>query len=309
MSYTFERKIGTYGHGNQGPLLFFIGGIHGNEPSGVFALRRVFHKLEEVKPAFYGKIIGLSGNCTALAREQRYIDRDLNRLWSAGEVERILALKAEERNSEEKEMVELLRYMEAAIKSDYEPQIFVDLHTTSGRGGLFSIITDDPQNRRLAEKLYAPIVFNLVDELALTTNKFFENRGLIGMAFESGQHHDPISIDLHEAAIWVLMAECGCVYKEDIPDYHIYPERLRLATENMARYVRVTYRHDISPEDEFTMNDGYENFQRIQAGEPLGKDRQGVIAAPSEGLVLMPLYQKQGEDGFFVIEELDQPPV
>ena len=309
MSYNFERKIGTYGHGNEGPLLFFIGGIHGNEPSGVFALRRVFHKLYALKPAFYGKIIGLSGNCKALAQEKRYMDRDLNRVWSEEEIKKILEKPPQDRNSEEHEMVELLRYMEAAIKSDYEPQVYVDLHTTSGKGGLFSIITDDEKNRKLAEKLYAPIVFNLVDELALTVNKFFENRGLTGIAFESGQHHDPLSIDLHEAAIWVLMVECGCVYRDDIPDYQVYPERLRLATENMARYVRVTYRHDISPEDEFIMNDGYENFQRIRAGEPLAKDRKGIISAPSEGLMLMPLYQKQGEDGFFVMEELDNPPV
>jgi len=40
--------------------------------------------------------------------------------------------------------------------------------------------------------------------------------------------------------------------------------------------------------------------QRVRAGETLASDRQGKIAAPVDGRILLPLYQQQGDDGFFL---------
>ncbi|MEL6674611.1 MAG: succinylglutamate desuccinylase/aspartoacylase family protein [Bacteroidota bacterium] len=304
-----ERVIGSWGQGEPGPLLFFLGGIHGNEPAGVIALERVFATLTQHKIPIKGKIIGLRGNCQALAAKKRYIDRDLNRLWSDPEIARVKALPPAERNVEEKELVELLRFFEAAFKSDYGPQIFVDLHTTSAPGGLFSITTDDKANRELAEALRVPIIFNLVDELALTTNVYFKNRGINGIAFESGQHDDPASIDIHEAAIWVLLVACQALQPEQIPDYAQYPARLKGASESLDEFLWIAYRHPITPQDQFAMNPGYANFQSIQKGELLGQDQGGEIRASVEGKILMPLYQPQGEDGFFIMQPIDQPPI
>lgn len=304
-----RRVIGSFGKGEQGPLLFCIGGIHGNEPAGVLALHRVISKLEALDPPFAGKLMALSGNVEALQRQQRYIDRDLNRLWSEEEIARVKSLSQEHRNSEEQELIELMRFVQASAETPYEPKIYVDLHTTSAPGGLFSIVTDDPEIRQLAEVLKAPIIFNLVDELALTTNKFFENRGLTGLAFEAGQHDDPASVDNHEAAIWILLAEIGCIQTADIPNFEQFPKRLTQATEQLDHYLSVCYRHPITREDQFLMNRGYVNFQGIQQGELLAKDKEGDIASPCDGQMLMPLYQNQGEDGFFVIEVLQEPPV
>lgn len=304
-----ERVIGSYGQGKLGPLLFCIGGIHGNEPAGVLALQRVFSTLETQQPSFAGKLIGLAGNVEGLNQGKRYIHRDLNRLWSEEEIERVKNLDASARNSEEKELIELLRFIDASVDTPYEPKVYVDLHTTSAPGGLFSIVTDDAINRRLAEPLQAPLIFNLVTELALTTNRFFDNRGLAGLAYESGQHDDPTSIDVHEAAIWTLLAEIGCLSPADIPDFKQLQKLLLDATAHLYNYMRVCYRHPITSEDQFVMQPGYVNFQSIKKGELLAYDRNGPVYSPCDGQILMPLYQKQGEDGFFVVEPLENPPV
>ncbi|MEM7368750.1 MAG: succinylglutamate desuccinylase/aspartoacylase family protein [Bacteroidota bacterium] len=304
-----RRVIGSFGKGEQGPLLFCIGGIHGNEPAGVLALQRVIDRLETLNPPFAGKLMALSGNVIALKKQQRYIDRDLNRLWSEEEIVRIKSLAPADRNSEEKELLELMRFIQASAETPYEPKIYVDLHTTSAPGGLFSIVTDDSAIRQLAEVLKAPIIFNLVDELALTTNKFFDTRGLTGLAFEAGQHDDASSIDNHEAAIWILLAEIGCIHPRDIPDFGQYAARLSEATKELDNYLSVCYRHPISATDQFRMNRGYVNFQSVKQGEYLAEDKDGEILSPCNGQMLMPLYQNQGEDGFFVIEALDEPPV
>ena len=84
------RELGSYGGTLPGPLVICIGGMHGNEPAGVFATRRVLHTLESAKPPFRGEFIAFSGNRTALARRCRYIAQDFNRLWTA---ERMTALQ------------------------------------------------------------------------------------------------------------------------------------------------------------------------------------------------------------------------
>jgi succinylglutamate desuccinylase len=47
---------------------------------------------------------------------------------------------------------------------------------------------------------------------------------------------------------------------------------------------------------------GFNNFDKIVKGQPLAKDKNGPIYASIDGYILMPLYQKQGEDGFFIIQ-------
>jgi succinylglutamate desuccinylase len=47
------------------------------------------------------------------------------------------------------------------------------------------------------------------------------------------------------------------------------------------------------------MEPGFKNLDHARAEQLLARDRNGEIRAPRDGLVLLPLYQKQGEDGFF----------
>ena len=43
--------------------------------------------------------------------------------------------------------------------------------------------------------------------------------------------------------------------------------------------------------------------QRVREGEIIAQDRHGEIIAPMDGLIFMPLYQRSGNDGFFIVEE------
>jgi len=48
------------------------------------------------------------------------------------------------------------------------------------------------------------------------------------------------------------------------------------------------------------MNPGFANFDPIRRGRVLAGKASGPVAAPFSGVLLMPLYQKLGEDGFFI---------
>ena len=47
------------------------------------------------------------------------------------------------------------------------------------------------------------------------------------------------------------------------------------------------------------MAPGFSNLAREQRGQVLARDRRGEIRAPRDGMVILPLYQGQGDDGFF----------
>jgi succinylglutamate desuccinylase len=81
-SYQTERIIGKLTGDPDGPVLVFIGGIHGNEPSGVIALQRVMTDLESRNVPVKGTILGIAGNLVALKESKRFISRDLNRVWN-----------------------------------------------------------------------------------------------------------------------------------------------------------------------------------------------------------------------------------
>jgi len=302
-----KRLIGSYTQGQDGPLLFFIGGIHGNEPAGVIAMERLFEELNQLNIPFKGKVVGVRGNCRGLAQDKRFIDRDMNRIWTQEHIEYVKNAPEEELNVESLEQKELLVYLEAAQEEGRKVYLF-DLHTTSGAGGVFSVVEEEDEVIRLAAALYAPVVLKLHDNLAATTLLYMEDQKITGFAFEGGQHKEEYSAVRHHAAAWILLESLGCVNATDYPKLQEYHQVLKKTAEELPDYVEVTYRHDIEGlHDKFKMRPGYSNFQEVTAGIELADDKDGVILCPSDGLLLMPLYQPQGEDGFFVIKEIANP--
>src|SRR4051812_46369612 len=89
-----ERVLGDLGEARRGaPLCLITAGIHGNEPAGITALRRVLSRLTRHSSTvipLHGRFLALSGNRGALMRGLRHVDEDMNRVWSAG---RIAALR------------------------------------------------------------------------------------------------------------------------------------------------------------------------------------------------------------------------
>ncbi len=300
-----RRVIGRVSGHNPGPTLICIGSIHGNEPAGVDALERVCEELDVRRPALHGEFVALTGNVTALARRQRFLDFDLNRHWLP---DRVTALRngtpPAERSTEDTELLELLDIIDAAVADATGTVYCVDLHTTSGDSPPFATIGDTLRNRAFAMHAPAPIIVGLEEELDGTLLEFVNRLGHVTMGFEGGRHDDPKSVDYTEAVVWVAMAAAG-VLVDPAEAQRIAAARalLRDAQAALPRVLEVRHRHPVEPGDGFAMRDGYASFQPVAKGDHLAEDRKGPIHAPESGRILMPLYQKQGEDGFFVVRE------
>ena len=300
------RELGTYGGSTDGPLVICLGGIHGNEPAGVVAAQRVLDWLHTRQPSFRGELIALTGNRSALLRQCRYLSHDLNRAWSQ---ERVSAFREgtwqEPAGPEDEEQRELLTAIDDALARRRGPVIFLDLHTTSAAGIPFTVIADTLLNRQLARSLPAPVILGLEEHLDATTLNYMNDCGYVAVGFEGGQNEAPTSVDHHELAVWMTLITAACLRRSEVP------QQVSTLHENLAQKTRVVppileirYRHAVRPEDQFVMESGFENFQKVARGQLLARDRRGEIRATESGYILMPLYQSQGTDGFFLAREV-----
>lgn len=308
-----QRIIGRYNGTESGPLLVCLAGIHGNEPAGIHALELMLKMLEVepiTNPNFYfkGRLLGLRGNLQAIQAGKRFIQKDLNRLWTPETVAKCKRFDASQLSPEEQEIKALLAIIEAEIE-DYQPDrlILLDLHTTTATGGIFTVATDEEESVRIGIELHAPVVKGLLSGIQGTTLHYFNNRNFspetVAVCFESGQHNEPLSVNRAIAAITNCMRTIGCVKAEHVENRH--DELLIQYSKNLPKVTELINYHTILEGDQFEMIPGYLNFQAVKKGEVLARDKRGPIAASSDGYVLMPLYQKQGDDGFFLVRRVE----
>jgi succinylglutamate desuccinylase len=87
------------------------------------------------------------------------------------------------------------------------------------------------------------------------------------------------------------------------PEIQESQNRLASETNHLPKAMELKYRHPVAAEHRFKMLPGLKSFQKVGEGEILARDIDGPVRAPGGGRLLMPLYQTQGEDGFFLIKE------
>jgi succinylglutamate desuccinylase len=286
-----------------GPTLLVLGGIHGNEPAGVLAADRVLPHLQELRAELRGEIVLLRGNTRALQRNVRYISADLNRQWTADNVR--IGESGNCGYSELLEQRELFAVLKEAVSRARGDVYFLDLHTTSASGKPFATVGDTMRNRRFALSFPVTIVLGLEEQIDGTLLEYVNNLGVITMGFEAGQHEAVASVEHHEALIWNATVATGNL-RRDVLDKFVHSKSLLQLRGGGRRVVEVRHRHAISPEDEFRMEPGFTNFQPVRRGQVLARDRRGEIKARESGLVLLPLYQTLGDDGFFLGRDVKQ---
>ncbi len=311
-----RRICAEYTHHEDGPLLIVVGGLHGNEPAGLEAIL-IMQKMLDVEPItnpsfkFHGAFVGMIGNKQALKTKERFITQDLNRLWSKEHINKVCSIQ-DSLTAEDLEVKQLFLKIHKTIKSSTALNVYLlDLHTVTASGGIFSLPFNTDASIGIAEAIHAPIIVDIHKCLKHTMCSFFQTHGqelfptkqLQTMVFEAGQHDDPLSVNRAVAAIVATMRHIGCVSESHIE--HAHDKILLQYSKGLPEKLRIKYAHSIKPGDAFRMQPGYRNFQRIRKGELLAVDVTGEIRAKSGGRILMPLYQKHGQDGFFLAEVLE----
>ena len=295
-----NRIIGEIKGKKPGPNIVFFAGIHGNELSGIHALRKVIETLQLRKSVLRGNIFAIAGNLKAIKERKRFIGKDLNRIWFPNTL-----IPKEERAQvpEYKEKIEILDSL-IKILENGNPTFLIDLHTTSSHSVPFISISDTIKNRKIIKSIPANLVLGLEELLDGPMFSFFSELGLPAILFEAGQHDAISSFENHIAFIWMILAELKCTRKRSIPDYHKFRETLKKSSPGGNKSFEIKYRYLIQDQEQFRMKDGFVNFQKVEKEETIAYNKYGKIKSTRNGYIFMPLYQSQGCDGFFIVKEI-----
>ncbi|MGV6815163.1 MAG: succinylglutamate desuccinylase/aspartoacylase family protein [Phycisphaerales bacterium] len=310
------RELGRYVDGEpdgstQGRFttLVVIGGVHGNEPAGLIAAKRVLDQLEADQPTgFHGRLIALAGNLPAIKindENTRYIDHDLNRLFTDEQI-----AMPENTSVEHGQMQELLAALRS-IHAQSERMIVMDLHTTSSQSTPVVVFEDSIPARKFARQMPMPIYLGFEEELGgLVIDRVTNELDSVAIVIEGGQHQDPQSVVAHEAAIWAGLHAAGILRVDAMPHAHHPGNTLRKAVGDQAYKVfDIRHRHPIEHED-FTICPGIQAGTVIrQEVTPIATEGRRTITSPVRGRVFLPNMQTRkrvGDDGFFIVRHINE---
>ena len=177
-----EKKVFYLEAKNPGQNLLVFGGIHGDEPCGIYAINRFMNEVEKGSWTLKnGSITFAYGNLDAMQTKTRYVDYNMNRMFGLPSV----AVE-----SVEYDRVRLLETLFAGKEA------FLDIHSA------FSLAPDF----LLAEKIALDTAKSLGPSFVVSgwenfsdvggdTECYANSLGVAGMTYEAGQHDDPIALE------------------------------------------------------------------------------------------------------------------
>lgn len=299
-SISKHRIIGKITGKEKGPTVVFFAGIHGNEKAGVYALQQVFEAIKDED--INGTIYGISGNIKALQLGKRFIDQDLNRVWYKEQLE---TLKTKPKlNVEEQEQAELFKLIQDILTKESQPFYFIDLHTTSSKTLPFITINDAMINRKFSSLFPVPIVLGIEEYLKGPLLSYINQLGYVSLGFEAGQHDDDEAVQNSISFINLALIYTKNIDSKLAMNLPVYYRALQQKSNNLAEIFEVSYLYRIQNGDTFEMKPGFKSFQPVKKGDLLAKSQSKEITAKHSGRLFMPLYQKQGKEGYFLIKKI-----
>lgn len=297
---TLNRILGKIKGTSKSPTVIAFGGIHGNEFAGVKAIQNVFKKLEAQNINFSGNFYGITGNIPALNKKVRFVDQDLNRVWTT---EHIVNAIKETKDIEQQEQLELYNTIKEILVSNEGPFYFLDIHTTSCPTEPFITISDSLNNREFSSNFKVPIVLGIEEFLDGPLLTYINEFGHVALGFEAGQHEDPVSADNAEAFLWSALMASGCIHKSDMNGLKSLESQFTYSKKQKCFY-EIDFKYTIQKNEKFKIMGQFNNFERINKGQNIAISNGKVVKANQSGRIFMPLYQKKGDDGFFIVTKI-----
>jgi len=293
-----------------GPTVIVVGGMHGNEPGGLAAMDRLTDRIDRGELKLRGRLVMLTGNVEACARGVRLIDEDMNRLWTRTRIDRLRSISLDAcASAEEREVWSLSRELDRALdEATWTPlPVVIDLHTASAPSVPFAVARNTLDHAALFRGLPIPIIAGLEEALGGLLLGHAFDRGARTLAIETGPHESETAAeDLESVVLWILIRS-GLITGGELSSVRDSFASLRERCAGIPPIVEVIHRHPVVDRERFVMEDGFRSFDRVAAQQVLAVDHGLPVRAPCRSRLLMPLYQDQGEDGFFIGLERDRP--
>lgn len=295
-----QRLIATLEHDPDLPTLLFFCCIHGNEKAGYLALSSFFEQIAKYSDRLKGNVYGIFGNQEAFVQEHRFIDKDLNRIWTKSHIK---AATQKHKVSEYNELVDIYKHLYDILTKTKSTVYSVDLHTTSGPTEPFIVMNDALNNRVFVRDLGYPVIFNVESFIEGSLLNLLNDLGHISIAFEGGEHYSKDSVKAMKIFCYKTLYHSGVMSDQDLRYIGISETYFKCQP---AKYYEMVFRQDLKPSDHFEMIGNYLNFQKLKKGERIAFLNGKSVYSPKAYRIFMPLYQKKGEDGFFYVKRMNR---
>ena len=250
------KGVNTIHGSGDGPTVAIVGGIHGDEIQTVRALNHLASRTS----IQFGAVHFVLGNPEAVARGERYLEFNLNRLFSEN------TLRGSVDSTEHRRAREL---MELFGRCDG----LLDIHTVKNpRTTPFVICrTEDFE---LVKYLDFPIRSNGWDQIEPGgTDDFMARRRKIGVCIECGYHEDPDVVSRASEAATTFLRLMGCVSGD---------RELRPTLDQ--RTVMATFAFKaVRP---FRRAQPFPDFQPVAKGELIGWHGEEPFCATEDGILI-----------------------
>lgn len=201
----------------KGPQVLFGGGVHGNEPAGVEAAVRIHQALTDGKLTLkYGEISFLLGNPAAYQKRERFIEVNLNRIFTDN------FTKIEDPETQRaREVQQYLRAIRDHLRA------IVDFHSVSRSDFTMSIYNHTNEfNWKVIRTLPSVFSYNFgyqpehLNGILSDTATVLNHRGfdVDGFSIECGNHSSPKAIDRALAYMKTICEEYGLVFEGEWPE-------------------------------------------------------------------------------------------
>ena len=128
--------------------------------------------------------------------------------------------------------------------------------------------------------------------------------GYVSLGFESGQHNDIRAITNSVAFVYLTLVYSGVLKEKDVSDYPKYYNQLQTQAAGLVNIFEITFLYKIKVNENFKMHNGFKSFQSIKKRTTVATSNGNIIKTKQNGVMFMPLYQKQGAEGFFIIKPI-----
>jgi succinylglutamate desuccinylase len=271
-----------------GPIVGFMGMLHGNEPAGI-GLWRLASEIGRPARGELRLIVGHPDAMTAEPGGVRYIQDDLNRLFL--DQDGLAEAGVDVEGPDYRRMVELKPAL-----ADLD--VLLDIHTTSQPSEPFAIgYTAHAEARRLSRALPVTLVDGLHQFIKGSACQWVLDRNRAAVTVEVGAHLDPAAPERAFKVAKRVLAELDMLPQGHAPSQ----------VDERASGRRIVVGHHVaSVGRDFRYTRHFHNFDPLEPGEIVGEDADTVYRAPmiDNPIIFMPsaeatLRDDTNTDAFF----------
>lgn len=256
-----------------GEVSVILAGVHGNETSGINALKKILPSLKIES----GRIFVGYGNPKAIQINQRYTEVDLNRLFVNDDVLT-------------PEMKESYEYQRAQYLKTFfnQSSALLDIHASTIPNSQPFIICEK-NAMDIVQFLPVNLVVSGFDQVEPGGTDYYMNKqGNIGICLECGYVDDDQATNIAEEGIKAFLKVRG----------HI-PGNTEPVKQHYIRMFKKYY----SKTDNFKLSRPFQNFETVESGELIGIDGKEELRAPKKSVILFAHNSKKVGDEIFLLGE------